>query len=487
MDLPIFKTMKPLITFQNLTGRNSTELPIGPWNWSCESPSSWAILSEKSDYTVFFEEVLKRKQVSFQGLVDLNYRKEEFQIVPFHGSRLFEKKWEMYYQKRFNQYDSEQIPELEEFIQKEMQEGGENTQEILDNLRIQELLNRKIHQLSHGEMKRFLIAQCLFKNPKIILLDNPLEGIDPKNQIILENVFKDLLKKGISLIFFLHGEKIPDFIDNVLYLKAHSSMTFKPREWELKKPERLPFSIPRSFPNPLTTESSPSQKDFKVIEMVNFSVRYGEVEAINNLNWTVYEGERWQVSGPNGSGKSTLLNILTGDHPQAYQENFKWMGKPRGSGESIWDIKKPIGFMSPEMLVFLPHDQNVFQILASGLFDTMGLFRKLKPDQEEIVQEMAELFEIESILKRSIRSLNHQDQRIILFARTFIKNPRILILDEPFQGLSPERMIHQKEMLEKFMMNEKKTLIFTSHKPKDIPDFISHRLDLKPMAHEIQT
>jgi molybdate transport system ATP-binding protein len=316
------------------------------------------------------------------------------------------------------------------------------------------------------------------KIPRILILDNPLEGVDPENQRILNTVFHSLLKEGIALIFLFQEEKTPDFIQKILYLQEGSGITYTREEWNKREPLQNPASEKSEWKIRGNRSDDYEEESRKILEMENFNLHYGQVQVLKNLNWTVYEGDRWLVFGPNGSGKSTLLSLMNGDHPQAYQESFRWMGRTRGSGESIWDIKKPIGFMSPEMLLHLPHDQNAFQMLASGLMDTLGLFRKLKPEEKERVESLAEFWKLSPHLNRPIRSLSLQDQRILLIARAFIKNPEILILDEPFQGLSPDRISEQKAILEEIFSKSKQTLIFTSHKPSDIPSLIQYRLDL---------
>src|SRR5688572_13384763 len=116
--------------------------------------------------------------------------------------------------------------------------------------------------------------------------------------------------------------------------------------------------------------------------MKKVSVQYGDKIILDEVNWKVMKGERWLLSGPNGAGKSTLLSLITADNPKAYANSIFLFGKKRGSGESIWDIKKKIGFISPELHLFFDQGTSCFDVIASGLFDTIGLFRQLSAAQQ---------------------------------------------------------------------------------------------------------
>jgi len=440
------------------------------------SHSVLAILVKNSSLFSPIGEILCQNRTIQSGILEFQVKKEEISRVPFNSLSLFPKQWEMYYQKRFNQFDSEAIPRASEFLSLGQSPVEMYKTEIIKSLNLEALLDRKIHQLSHGEMKRFLLAKALFSKPKMLILENPYEGIDPENKDILDAVFKRLIEEGMALIFLLNSYPIPEFIKQVIDIQPESiEPETIPKSKEGKN--QLSVQIPPSY---FSTGENGILPEKYILEMNKLSIRYGEVYALKDFSWKVKTGEKWFVSGPNGSGKSTLLSLITGDHPQAYQENFKWMGKPRGSGESIWDIKKKIGFMSPEMMVYLPYDQTIYQMVASGLFDTMGLFRKLKPEEQERVENFLELFYFEDRRNLRVRALSVQDQRLVLLARAFIKDPEILILDEPFQGLESALVQDFKRLLENLWKGNSKTLLFTSHKETDIPLIITHTLRLEP-------
>ena len=87
----------------------------------------------------------------------------------------------------------------------------------------------------------------------------------------------------------------------------------------------------------------------EVVKLNKVSIRYGDRTILKELDWTVRRGEKWALSGENGAGKSTLLSLVCADNPQSYACDISLFGRKRGTGESIWEIKKHIGYVSPEM------------------------------------------------------------------------------------------------------------------------------------------
>jgi molybdate transport system ATP-binding protein len=197
--------------------------------------------------------------------------------------------------------------------------------------------------------------------------------------------------------------------------------------------------------------------------MKSVQVRYGDKQILRDINWEVKKGERWLLTGPNGAGKSTLLSLITADNPQAYSNEIYLFDKKRGTGESIWDIKKKIGYLSPELHVFFDHSSTAFEAIASGLFDTIGLFRQLSEEQTNLVQNWMSLAGVEDIRDKRLYQLSAGEQRIVLLVRALVKNPPLLILDEPCQGLDENKQAELLELINAVCVYGNKTLIFVTH------------------------
>ncbi len=216
-----------------------------------------------------------------------------------------------------------------------------------------------------------------------------------------------------------------------------------------------------------------------IVKMKNVTIQYGDKIILQNINWQVKQGERWLVKGHNGAGKSTLLSLITADNPQAYSQDIHLFDKKRGTGESIWDIKKKIGFVSPELHKFFDYGSSVHNVVASGLFDTMGLFRKLNAAQEELVNEWIIFFGLTNESIKPLSLLAAGQQRSALLARALIKNPVLLVLDEPCQGLDDHQTKHFLRLIDEICSQSSVTLIFVSHYDNEIPRCITDKLELQ--------
>jgi molybdate transport system ATP-binding protein len=211
----------------------------------------------------------------------------------------------------------------------------------------------------------------------------------------------------------------------------------------------------------------------------NVSVAYGDKKILSNINWQINRGDRWLLKGVNGAGKSTLISLITGDHPQAYANNVFLFDKKRGSGESIWDIKKKIGFVSPELHWYFDKTISVYNAIASGFFDTIGVYKKLSDEQHNIVQQWLSFLNLTLKSQFSLSTLSTSQQRLTLLARALVKNPSLLILDEPYQGLDEQQVKDFVALVDALCNQSNKTLIYVSHYDNEIPNCVNSALVLE--------
>ena len=217
----------------------------------------------------------------------------------------------------------------------------------------------------------------------------------------------------------------------------------------------------------------------RIVELRQVSIRYGERTILNTLDWTVLNGERWALSGENGAGKSTLLSLVCADNPQSYACDITLFDRRRGTGESIWEIKKHIGYVSPEMHRAYLKNLPAIDIVASGLHDSVGLYRRTHPEQLAVCEWWMDMFGIAHLRDRDFLTLSSGEQRLCLLARAFVKDPQLLILDEPLHGLDASNGQLVKEIIDTFCRRPGKTLIMVTHYEEELPTCITHRLHLK--------
>jgi len=274
--------------------------------------------------------------------------------------------------------------------------------------------------------------------------------------------------------------EIPPYITHIAALEKGSIKKSVPRDYFIKSLPAVAGPLPHIPIGEMNGISNPEKIDFVyAVRMQRVNIEYGEKRVLHDLNWEVRQGEKWSVSGPNGAGKSTLLSLITADHPQAYANEIFLFDRRRGTGESIWDIKKRIGYVSPELHLYFESSSTAFQAVASGLFDTIGLFRRLSMEQEELVLRWMKVLGLESVGEKILSRLSTGEQRMVLLARALVKNPPLLILDEPCQGLDEAHTAFFRYLIDWYCGQYNTTLIYVSHFEAEVPSCVGHFLRLE--------
>jgi len=382
-----------------------------------------------------------------------------------------------YYQQRFNSMDAEDAITVAAYL------GGRHVaeMELLRPFDLSRLLDEPLIQLSNGENKKVQIAKALLASPKVLVLDQPFVGLDVEARAFLHQRINELADQGILIILATHSSEIPPCITQVISLEKSKPAVFMERK---AFDNQLPSSPVKKQPlNEALLKRvlniTPGGQLNAVIRMKDVDVSYGDKKILQQVNWEVKEGERWLLSGPNGAGKSTLLSLITADNPQAYANEIYLFDRKRGSGESIWDIKKRIGYLSPELILFFDSSNSVFEAVASGLFDTIGLFRQVTDEQMQRVYDWLELLGIRSLARKRLNELSAGEQRRVLLARALIKNPPLLILDEPCQGLDDETEDGLLELINAVCVAGNKTLIYVTHYANKRPECVGRIIRLE--------
>lgn len=397
-----------------------------------------------------------------------------------------------YYQQRFNSQDAELGPTVYEVLQNQVVPVGtinENSVEtkpplytedwlalIVKKLKLENLLHQKITSLSNGETRRTLIANALLKKPDILLLDNPFTGLDIKSRAELKLLLSDFTETQIILVANAHD--IPEKFEKVLFIE-NGQVSFSGKLTDFIPKSSKSYSIDAEVMKKIENLSIRQFDSFETaIKINNGHVKYGSKLVLQDINWEVKKGEKWALMGPNGSGKSSLLSLITGDNPQCYQNQLFLFDKKRGSGESIWDLKKKMGFVSPELHLYFNKNSTVWKVVASGFFDSAGLFQKLNEQQLELTELYLRLVNLDEVKDRKLNQLSFGQQRLVFLARALVKNPALLILDEPCQALDYNQMVFFRTVLNEIAVHQNKTLVFVTHYEDEIPVCVNNRLNL---------
>lgn len=386
-----------------------------------------------------------------------------------------------YYQQRFNSFDAEDARTVREELQKNGVSDN-NIQAALERVGMGHLAETRLIQLSNGEHKRFQVAEALLMGADWLLLDCPYTGLDKAARAMLSGILDELEKAGTSCLLVTGPGDIPQGITHVAVLENGRLQQPILREEFMRlnahrdknspvllTPDQL-ASIPTAYP----------EEPFTIaVKMVHTTIRYDERAILDHIHWEVRRGECWHLAGPNGSGKSTLLSLINGDNPQAFSQDIWLFDRKKGSGESIWDIKRRIGYVSPELHHYFEGGTVAFNLVASGLFDTMGLFRQLNDFQSGLVTQWMELLQISHLSQQYFLRLSDGEQRMVLLARALVKNPPMLILDEPCQGLDDAETKSFVHLVDAICTSLGKTLIYVSHYDAELPSCIRKRIILE--------
>jgi molybdate transport system ATP-binding protein len=451
----------------------SMEIKAGEqWAVSGEAGSGKTVLAHTLAGHHFFQGHLEFPDI------EQNTRENAAMVVDFqHRFRDLQNLSNFYYQQRYNAFDSEATTTVagDLAVFPDNKSGYLSKTTLLEIFQLTELLDEPLIQLSNGENKRLQILKGVLCRNRLLILDEPFTGLDVNGRQILDQMLTAVSNEGQSLLYMTSRFYFPSCINRFANLEEGRLLIKKIPEnaiFQTNSASVLHKGLPEGIQS--------ANADFKLaVSMHDVHIRYGDKHILKNINWQVEKGACWSLTGPNGAGKSTLLSLITADNPQAYANDMYLFDRKRGSGESIWEIKQRTGFLSPELQLYFDPSATAFSAIASGLFDTIGLFRVLNEPQEKLVWEWLHFLDAHSYARSLLSSLPAGLQRLILLARAMIKNPPLLVLDEPCQGLDDMQTSFVRELINDYCNKTGAGLIYVSHYMDEFPACIRHHLRLK--------
>jgi len=348
---------------------------------------------------------------------------------------------------------------LEKFIEEEDRHG---------NKVITENTQQELKTMSSGEQKKALLKHILQSKPDYIILDNPFDNLDVGTQAELKETLHDIYEE-VSLIQIISRKSdVLPFIDTFYKLNFKDMI---PLDGLRISETDILINASQSIPPPI------QQFHFKediLIELKNVNVSYFDKPILRNINWKIKKGDYWELRGKNGSGKTTILSMITGENPKGYGQELFIFGQRKGSGESVWDIKKRIGYFTPSMTDKFTGYHSVQNMIISGLNDSIGLYVKPTEAQLRSAKSWLALIGMEQLKDKLFNDLTMGQKRLVMCARAMIKHPLLLIIDEPTAGLDDESAALFVSLVNKFAMESDTTVIFVSHRkePDLNPDFV---------------
>ncbi|TVU90105.1 molybdate ABC transporter ATP-binding protein ModF [Vreelandella titanicae] len=371
--------------------------------------------------------------------------------------------------------------------------------ELVEKFGLTKLLDRAFRKLSTGETRKVMLIRALSSKPDLLILDEPFDGLDIDTLAMLQAHLASIIDTVPMVMVLNRFDEMPDFITHIAYLdkerleknrgdkkrgdSGRLAFTVERQDeaafnelYQLLHLKTTDLSLPEADPATKLPALDPSQP---LVKLKQATIQYGDTVIVDKLDWTIEQGQHWQLSGPNGSGKTCVLSLITGDHPQCYTNDIFVFGFQRGNGESIWQIKQFIGYVSTALQWEYRVSTSCKNVIISGFYDSIGVYTKSTDHQKKIADQWLELLGMQDRADQPFNKLSYGDQRLLLIARAMVKHPPLLILDEPCLGLDDMNRQLVLALIEKICAGKETTVLYVNHHTEDKIKEIDNHLALE--------
>lgn len=526
---------KEFITFENISVRLGSALVVRELNWEIEEGEQWAVLGPNGSGKSSLVRALFGGVAVARGRIIFHFEKDEARrghpalVKDKIGYVSFELHQKLMKQEEFQQFVREFKGTLDEeytsardVILSGVMDITESGAKVLNNenhmrahematrLGIAHLMDHTITALSTGEMRKALIARALMKEPRLLILDEPFDGLDESSRESLKETIDRIIitssdnsEHGCQVILITHRvEEIPSGITHALLIKegtvihrgekgdvltgTHLSElygcmvdTSKDKQGNFALSYRIAHQAKSFDAHDLGFYEASSTVPDVLIDIRDATVSYGGIDTLSGLTWCMNKGENWCVLGPNGSGKSTIIKLILGENVQGYANDIRIFGVKKGSGESVWDLKENIGIVSGELQVQYWKNMSALDVIASGFYNSIGLYQYPTSAQKQAVLKWADALELGGLIERNFHHLSYGQRRLVLIARAMVKSPVLLILDEPCHGLDIPNRKRVLELIELIGDATPTNILYVTHHPEEVLPCMTHVLRLE--------
>ena len=514
--------VRAFLSLRDATFRLGERLIFQNTSWTFNRHEHWAVVGPNGSGKSWFADALRGGIPLVHGQMTYRFRpprglraEEAIGHVAFEDRRM--DVHETVVQSRWNSIEEDGALRVDEFLsyervmdinpfevapRRDSAKPGflQRQRRAIKLLNIAPFLQRTLLSLSNGERQRVEWARALCHPLRLLILDEPFTGLDAATRKHFNELLGKLMRTPLRILFVTaRPEEIPQGMTHIMQVEQCAMVSAGPRRKSLaqsnvrslrtgvkhlkskREVSQLRSSMAKSTKEPLRVNAPGGLKDRlqPLVCLRNVIVRYSENVILNEVSWTIHRGESWALLGPNGSGKTTLLSLILGDNPQAYMNEVVVFGLKRGYGESIWEIKRHIGWVSPELQLHFDNASSCFEVVVSGFYETIGLYESPTSSQRAAARSWLKRFDMGAFTGASFSALSLGQQRMVLLARALVKSPRLLILDEPCQGLDPAHRRLFLENVNQLIGDGSVTAIYVTHLLEEIPPAIRKVLRLE--------
>jgi len=496
---------RPLITLENVTMRIRDIRYLPDTSWRIGEGENWAVLGPNGSGKTTLVRALFGRTPVVKGKVVYHFLPDSrgpghdvFRHIGYVSPELYlktikrEERRQVTRDFAAREWEFTTVGEVVlEGLGGEVQDQASDTANLLHvsgRVGIAHLLDRPITSVSAGEVARVMLARALIKSPRLLILDEPFNGLDAPGSGHLSDLLEDLMAKGMTTVLVTHrANEILSGISHMLCMDSGKILYKGRRDLTaahcLDRPSITGADPAASMPGGAGKTSpasiGPKQTDPEVlIKMQGVTVKYEHTIALKDFSWSMKRGENWLICGANGAGKSTILNLIYGDNLQAYANHVEIMGKKKGTGETLKDLRESVGLVSPSVQTRYRISTRALNVVCSGFHDTLGLYGSCTPKQRARAEYWVRRLGALPLVERDFEQLSFGQRQLILIARAMVKDPSLLLLDEPCDGLDGRSRQKLLKVIGEIGRMGRTSLIYVTHHDDEVPRCITHLLRL---------
>jgi len=312
-----------------------------------------------------------------------------------------------------------------------------------------------------------LLARALVGRPDVLLLDEALDGLDAASR----RAFLGALRRcdaRMACVLSTHrpADRLPGFAQGARLDAGRLHVDPGPHRPAIRRDRPRGPSAPACVPAGVEP----------LLALRRVRVYRGQRRVLGPLDWTLSDGEHWHVAGPNGAGKSTFIGLLYGDFAPAAGGCVVRRLCPPGTSIDVW--KQCVGIVSPELhSAYAVTGCTAEEIVISGLHASIGLGQRPTAAERRRAIRWLRRLGLGDHARCSARELSHGQLRRALIARALVRPRRLLLLDEPLDGLDGgARVVVAAEL--KNAVRHGAQLVIATHHAADVPGYVARRLTL---------